>query len=813
MLLPLALGTVATIATAQVAPATYDRQTLDLRDAATVAAKVHFINGLRHGAQGFSLAEGALRGEIELEPVTAGIAFNAVSAKWAAALPDGARIDLEIATRSADGDWSMWYPLPVDGDAQQPEGFDLWQDLPSGWELIYGGLHFRREADGRQARARLTVDARACAHPEALRLGALALFFVDSTLRGEQVAVPQPSPELDPLRKSVLPYFFLNPELVARARAEQALSESELAIVRRIAREEAATLADLKSWSDDLIDAAEGEEAAREAIAASGYEQLLHSTLNRSWNRVRENLGAARTSELLEWMRQVWREERARHSRPNRVHMDGNVRLTVFMTQFDSQSGYEIALPDKYVKFANLGWEYHPGYENPPYNARLDYNGQSVASVGVLDVGPWNIDDNYWNAPDHPQRPRRMWTDLPTGMPEAQAAYFDNYNGGLDQYGRTVLNPGGCDAAFDVAADLGLGYLENAWVDVTYLWEEQTGSGGPLSVQVLPDDPQPIVADPGYDLFGNRVTRNEGADAVHVRWVTEVRNSQGQLMASWYHKGGWDVTRRILGNETRTHRGYLGVPGSAEGDDYTYQVSVYNDDTGELQDTDTIPFTVTGGGGGGGDPFPKPHVYSRDEWGAMPPTCQYSYCNVTHLALHHTAGSGYEANSFDDCAAAVRAVQILHMNDRGWCDIGYQYLACANGMLFEGRGGGDDVVGAHDKMNCGSMAVSAIGYYHEPYNNQPTPELLNGIDDLFAWKADQKGIDPHGTSYYEGYGQNQTNIYGHRDIVCPTCGTECPGDLLYVELPGIRDAVDARINSGAGAEGWTQSWIEVPAQP
>jgi hypothetical protein len=810
MLLPLALGIVAVVSSGQVAPATYDRQTLDLRDATTVASAVQAVTGLRYGPQGFALQSGALQGRIELEPVTAGIPFNALSAKWAAALPSGARIDLEVATRGADGDWSMWYPLPVDGDAVQPEGRDLFE-LPSGWELIYGGLHFRRQADGRQVRARLLVDAAACAHPEDLRVGGVALFFVDSTLPKHNVAVPQPSPELDPLRKSVLPYFFLNPEIVDRALAEEAVSAAELAQLQTIAREEAATLMDLKAWSDDLIDAEEGEQARREAIAASGYETLLQTTLNRSWNRVRERLGAERSNELLQWMRQVWREERARHSHSNRVHMDGNVRLTVFMTQFDAQTDYEIALPDKYVKFANLGWEYHPGYENPPYNARLDYNGHTVASVGVLDVGPWNIEDNYWNAPDHAQRPRRMWTDLPTGMPEAQAAYFDDYNGGQDQYGRTVLNPGACDAAFDVASDLGLGYLENAWVDVTYLWEEQSGSGGPLTVQVLPDDPQPIVADPGYDLFGNRVTHNEGADAVHVRWVTEVKNSQGQLMASWYHKGGWEVTRRILGNETRTHRGYLGVPGNASGDNYTYQVFVYNDDSGELQDSDTIPFTVTGGGGG--DPFPKPHVYSRDEWGAMPPTCQYSYCDVTHLALHHTAGSGYEADSFDECAAAVRAVQILHMNDRGWCDVGYQYLACANGMLFEGRGGGDDVVGAHDKMNCGSMAVSAIGYYHDPYNNPPTPALLNGVEDLYAWKADQKGIDPHGTSYYEGYGQNQTNIYGHRDIVCPTCGTDCPGDLLYVELPGIRDAVAARIADGLAADTWTQVWMEVEPRP
>ena len=42
-----------------------------------------------------------------------------------------------------------------------------------------------------------------------------------------------------------------------------------------------------------------------------------------------------------------------------------------------------------------------------------------------------------------------------------------------------------------------------------------------------------------------------------------------------------------------------------------------------------------------GDPrglYPKPPVNSRAAWGALPPQCTYSYCTVTHIATHHTAG-------------------------------------------------------------------------------------------------------------------------------------------------------------------------------
>lgn len=52
-----------------------------------------------------------------------------------------------------------------------------------------------------------------------------------------------------------------------------------------------------------------------------------------------------------------------------------------------------------------------------------------------------------------------MFTDLPQGISEAQAAYFNDYNDGKDQFGRIVTNPAGIDLTPAVAADLGLAYL------------------------------------------------------------------------------------------------------------------------------------------------------------------------------------------------------------------------------------------------------------------------------------------------------------------------------------------------------------------
>lgn len=116
-----------------------------------------------------------------------------------------------------------------------------------------------------------------------------------------------------------------------------------------------------------------------------------------------------------------------------------------------------VALPSTTVLNARGGYTYTVTIRNPN-------NGQVAANVPVWDVGPWNISDNYWH------EPRAIFGDLPVGLPEAEAAYYDNYNNGKDQSGRTVLNPAGIDLA-DGTFWTDLGMTTNGWVDVTFNWE------------------------------------------------------------------------------------------------------------------------------------------------------------------------------------------------------------------------------------------------------------------------------------------------------------------------------------------------------
>lgn len=120
------------------------------------------------------------------------------------------------------------------------------------------------------------------------------------------------------------------------------------------------------------------------------------------------------------------------------------------------------------------------------YSVRACANGRCVYEP-VWDVGPWNTHDEYWASP------RGMWPTAPPLVPEAQAAYQNGYNGGLDQYGRTVLNPAGLDLADGAVWD-GLQLpADNSWVALTLLW---TG-GGTQGQVVTSDGPLNLRSGPG----------------------------------------------------------------------------------------------------------------------------------------------------------------------------------------------------------------------------------------------------------------------------------------------------------------------------
>ncbi|WP_156068061.1 hypothetical protein [Pseudonocardia halophobica] len=130
------------------------------------------------------------------------------------------------------------------------------------------------------------------------------------------------------------------------------------------------------------------------------------------------------------------------------------------------------------------------------YSVRVCAPNGRCAFAPVWDVGPWNTRDDYWN----PAGERQEWKDLPRGVPQAQAAFRDGYNGGNDQFGRKLVNPAGIDLADGVFWDA-LGLKDNSQVQVDYLWTgsvrlskvESDSEDGTAQVRSAPSDDAEVV--------------------------------------------------------------------------------------------------------------------------------------------------------------------------------------------------------------------------------------------------------------------------------------------------------------------------------
>jgi hypothetical protein len=93
----------------------------------------------------------------------------------------------------------------------------------------------------------------------------------------------------------------------------------------------------------------------------------------------------------------------------------------------------------------------------------VTYRGKSIEAP-VLDVGPWNRDDAWWEV-GAAGGPLAV---LPRFVPQVWAAYEQGYNNGRDGIGRFITFPAMIDLADGLYADLGLKQAD--WVDVTLNW-------------------------------------------------------------------------------------------------------------------------------------------------------------------------------------------------------------------------------------------------------------------------------------------------------------------------------------------------------
>jgi LysM repeat protein len=274
----------------------------------------------------------------------------------------------------------------------------------------------------------------------------------------------------------MLGYFVLTPSLAENMKRSRILEVGELDLVQGVARIENDQILALEQESEPIIqNEALSLAEKRTLIAKMDYNPRLDAILQSSIHTLKNELGGQAYTRLVAWIEAQWRLERQLHDLAASVNRSRSYEI--FATRYDSKGAYTVALPDKCLKFANAGNHVcdEDGYVvGQDYTVYLSYKKSTAARV--LESGPWNVDDNYWSRASDPQ-PRRMFRDLALGLPEAQAAYFNGYNGGVDQFGRKVTAPFAIDLARQVSIDIGLQPGVNDWITVSFMWTDGWDAG------------------------------------------------------------------------------------------------------------------------------------------------------------------------------------------------------------------------------------------------------------------------------------------------------------------------------------------------
>ncbi|KAM3875326.1 peptidoglycan recognition protein 5 [Diretmus argenteus] len=160
----------------------------------------------------------------------------------------------------------------------------------------------------------------------------------------------------------------------------------------------------------------------------------------------------------------------------------------------------------------------------------------------------------------------------------------------------------------------------------------------------------------------------------------------------------------------------------------------------------------------------KVTVVSRLQWEAVAPRCRATLKgSAQRVVIHHTALKN--CNGFRECVEQLVNIQTMHMTERDFDDIGYNFLVGGDGTVYEGRGWG--VIGAHSKgNNHDSVGIALMGNFN---NDTPSPEAMSSVKQLL-----RSGVSG-------GFLHPEFTLLGHRDLA----NTECPGRKLYAALPRL----------------------------
>lgn len=170
-------------------------------------------------------------------------------------------------------------------------------------------------------------------------------------------------------------------------------------------------------------------------------------------------------------------------------------------------------------------------------------------------------------------------------------------------------------------------------------------------------------------------------------------------------------------------------------------------------------------------------IIGRAQWGARAPSCSYADPTKSRITVHHTA----EDPGADDFVAMMQRVQNYHMDNNGWCDIGYHFLVTVDGRIWEARELSD--LGTHVADQNGNNIGIVLGgcFDDDPWCDdkllrEPTPAMLRSVARLAGVLAEHYDIPI-----------SSSTLKGHRDYG----GTVCPGGYTYSQLEEVRQLTQA----------------------
>lgn len=125
------------------------------------------------------------------------------------------------------------------------------------------------------------------------------------------------------------------------------------------------------------------------------------------------------------------------------------------------------------------------------------------------------------------------------------------------------------------------------------------------------------------------------------------------------------------------------------------------------------------------------------------------YLPIERIIIHDTGCSLSSKDCNSDTADAKDVIGRIYRNhavQRGWGDLGYNYMIDRQGNIYEGRFGGNGVRGAHvyDSKRClnfnaGSIGISVLGNYE---NAKMPDAAFNSLSMLIGWLSAANSLNP-----------------------------------------------------------------------